>query len=92
MIFGRYRLAVFVDGAFWHGHPDKYWKGRSGPYWDAKIGRNMERDQLVNRELTAAGWRVLRLWDFEIERDPLAAAQRVRSALNEPLDAVGQGK
>lgn len=83
MVFGRYRLAVFVDGAFWHGHPGKYWKGRSGPYWDAKIGRNMDRDQRVSKELTAAGWTVLRLWDFEIERNPIAAANQVRTALYE---------
>lgn len=41
---GTTRLAVFVDGAFWHGHPSKYWLGRSGKFWDKKIARNMERE------------------------------------------------
>jgi DNA mismatch endonuclease (patch repair protein) len=62
------RLAVFVDGAFWHGHPDYYW-GQSGPFWDAKIGRNRERDARVTAELESADWTVLRFWDFEVERE-----------------------
>jgi DNA mismatch endonuclease (patch repair protein) len=80
--FGRSRLAVFVDGAFWHGHPSRYWQGRSGPYWDAKIARNQARDRRVDAELQAQGWSVLRLWDFEVEADPAAAAQRVRDLLD----------
>lgn len=79
--FGRARLAVFVDGGFWHGHPSKYWPGRSGDYWDAKIKRNQARDRRVDSELAEAGWQVLRLWDFEVEADPISAAQRVASAL-----------
>jgi DNA mismatch endonuclease (patch repair protein) len=50
LVFGRARLCVFVDGAFWHGHPDFYW-GQSGEFWDQKIGRTRERDQRVTREL-----------------------------------------
>src|SRR5689334_18597006 len=63
------RIAVFVDGAFWHGHPDHYW-GQSGAFWDAKIAGNRARDARVNSELETAGWQVLRFWDFEVERDP----------------------
>lgn len=68
LVWRRKRLAVFVDGAFWHGHPDYYW-GQSGEFWDAKIQRNRERDARVNGELSNLGWHVLRFWDFEIERD-----------------------
>lgn len=75
--FNRYRLAVFVDGGFWHGHPSKYWPGRSGAYWDAKIARNQARDIKRNDELAGMGWTVIRLWDFEVEKDPLEAAKRV---------------
>ena len=75
--FGRARVAVFVDGAFWHGHPSKYWPGRCGPYWDKKIARNRERDRDVDSRLRTLGWRVIRLWDFEIEPDPEPAARRV---------------
>lgn len=79
--FGRGQLAVFVDGAFWHGHPSKYWRGRSGEYWDRKIERNIARDQETNQQLLATGWNVIRIWDFEVEGDPDLAAQRVSISL-----------
>lgn len=80
LAFSRARLCVFVDGAFWHGHPD-YYHGQSGDFWDAKIARNRERDERVNRELTERGWRVIRLWDFEIERELDACVLRVQAAI-----------
>lgn len=67
--FTRCKVAVFVDGAFWHGHPDHFTVGKSGTYWDEKIARNIERDRAANAALRDAGWNVLRFWDFEIERD-----------------------
>lgn len=73
------RLAVFVDGAFWHGHPDYYW-GQSGDFWDRKIEKNRARDRAVDDQLAAQGWTVIRIWDFELERDPGACAQRVVAA------------
>ena len=81
LAFGRARLAVFVDGAFWHGHPSKYWPGRSGPYWDAKIARNQARDRRADAELEAMGWSSLRLWDFEIEQNLPRSVGRVIEAL-----------
>ena len=80
--FGRARVAVFVDGAFWHGHPDYYW-GQSGPFWDSKIARNRDRDARVSHELEAQGWQVLRIWDFEIERDLAGSVGRVTEALSD---------
>jgi DNA mismatch endonuclease (patch repair protein) len=62
------RIAIFVDGAFWHGHPD-YYRGQSGEFWDQKIARNRARDARVNGELARSGWAVIRIWDFEVERD-----------------------
>lgn len=80
VVFRGRRLAIFVDGAFWHGHPDYYW-GQSGAFWDKKIARTRERDERANQNLSALGWTVLRIWDFEVERDPDACAERVRCAL-----------
>src|SRR4051812_19070823 len=54
------RVAVFVEGAFWHGHPPAYTPGKSGAYWDAKIARNQARDQAATATLQADGWTVLR--------------------------------
>jgi DNA mismatch endonuclease (patch repair protein) len=78
----RRRVAVFVDGAFWHGHPSRHRPGRSGPYWDEKISRNVERDRRVDRELRETGWTVLRLWDFEVRGDVAACVSRVADALS----------
>jgi DNA mismatch endonuclease (patch repair protein) len=83
LAFGRARLAVFIDGGFWHGHPSKWWPGRSGEYWDAKIARNQERDRRADRELGELGWRVLRLWDFEVEKNVDEAVRRVLELLVE---------
>lgn len=77
LAFGRARVAVFVDGGFWHGHPTKWWPGRSGPYWDAKIEGNIARDRRADVELESMDWRVLRLWDFEVEKDLDGAVKRV---------------
>ena len=74
------KLAVFVDGAFWHGHAD-YYHGQSGPFWDAKIQANRERDARVDAQLAELGWEVLRLWDFEVEKDAAGCAARVAAAL-----------
>jgi DNA mismatch endonuclease, patch repair protein len=75
------KVAVFVDGAFWHGHASRHKPGRSGMYWDEKIERNVERDRRVDGQLCEAGWTVLRLWDFEIARDPAGTVERVRAVL-----------
>jgi DNA mismatch endonuclease (patch repair protein) len=72
-----------VDGAFWHGHPARFTFGKFGTSWDAKIGRCMQRDRLTTETLIGAGWRVIRIWDFEVEADPEAAAQRVIGALED---------
>lgn len=74
------RIAVFVDGAFWHGHPDYYW-GQSGKFWDEKIDRNRKRDAKVTGELVDAGWTVLRFWDFEIDRDESGCVLKIAAAL-----------
>jgi DNA mismatch endonuclease, patch repair protein len=76
------KLAVFVDGAFWHGHP-AYYHGQSGPFWDAKIATNRERDARVNAQLAALGWEVVRLWDFEVEKDIAGCVARVAAALED---------
>ena len=75
------RLAVFVDGGFWHGHPDVY-HGQSGPFWDEKIARNRTRDDTVNARLKGDGWTVLRLWDFDVQRDIEGCVGAVQEAIS----------
>jgi DNA mismatch endonuclease, patch repair protein len=79
--FTRWRVALLVDGAFWHGHPSKWQPGRWSGYWDEKIKRNIARDERQNAALADAGWVVMRVWEFDVEQDPSAVAQRVQETL-----------
>jgi DNA mismatch endonuclease (patch repair protein) len=66
----KYKLVIFVDGAFWHGYD---WEVRkeaiksNREFWIAKIERNMERDIEVNDFYKSKGWKILRFWDFELK-------------------------
>jgi DNA mismatch endonuclease (patch repair protein) len=79
------KVAIFVDGAFWHGHPSRHKIGRSGVYWDEKIAGNVARDRRVDSELAAAGWTVLRIWDFEVRKESSTVVDRVLEALRANL-------
>lgn len=64
VVFTRRRVAVFVDGCFWHGCPIHFVPPKSnGWYWEPKLRRNRERDELAVRALAAAGWQVVRIWE-----------------------------
>jgi len=84
--FRKIRLALFVDGCFWHGCPRCYRRPKSNrKFWDAKIARNRERDRRVNRELRRIGWRVMRIWEHELARRGDACARRIaRSLVSRP--------
>ena len=84
LAWSQQRVAVFVDGAFWHGHPSAFKAGKSGRYWDEKIVRNMERDRRADEALHEMGWTVIRLWDFEVRRDLETCVRRVMTVI---LDA-----
>jgi DNA mismatch endonuclease (patch repair protein) len=75
ILFPRQRVAVFVDGCFWHGCPMHGRRPRSNAsFWAAKVDRNRARDTRNDAALDAAGWRVVRVWEHE---DPTAVADRV---------------
>ncbi|MEI6493289.1 MAG: very short patch repair endonuclease [Verrucomicrobiota bacterium] len=66
-VFRKQRLAVFVDGCYWHGCPEHATKPRTNAaFWRRKFAANKARDRLVNRTLRKAGWRVLRIWEHEL--------------------------
>ena len=72
--FTRRRVAVFVDGCFWHACPEHGSKPKSNEwYWSPKLTKNVERDRAVDDALTAAGWTVLRLWEHVPLTDAVAA-------------------
>lgn len=80
--FPRAKLAVFVDGCFWHGCPAHGVSPKNNArFWRDKIRGNVERDARVTKELEALGWRVLRLWEHEITDNTENALAHVKSAL-----------
>lgn len=73
------RVAVFVDGCFWHGCPEHAtWPKRNSEFWRAKILANRERDRDTDERLRANGWEVVRIWTHE---DPREAAVRIANVV-----------
>jgi DNA mismatch endonuclease (patch repair protein) len=91
LVFPRWRAVVFVDGDFWHGRQwqdrgfsslDAQFAGVSNePYWVTKIGRTVYRDAQNNETLRTLGWRVIRVWETDIRRDPQAKADWIASEI-----------
>ena len=80
LAFVNKRIAVFVDGCFWHGCPRHYGLPRSNSdFWRRKLEKNQERDRRNDRELAAAGWTVLRFWSCEIRDDLDRVVDEIRS-------------
>ena len=71
-VFPKQRLAIFVDGCFWHGHDCRNTKpADNANYWRQKIERNKTRDELVSKILAEKDWRVLRIWECQIAKKML---------------------
>lgn len=82
LVFTRAKVAVFIDGCYWHGCPEHGTAARSNAgYWSAKIARNKDRDIETDRLLADAGWAVVRAWEHEAVD---AVVGRIRSALDGP--------
>jgi len=81
-IFRRQKVAVFVDGCFWHGCPRCYRRPKSNrKFWDAKITRNRMRDRRVKSVLRNEGWQVLRFWEHDLKINGERAAHRIAKSL-----------
>lgn len=82
-VFRRERVAVFVDGCFWHGCPRHGTQPRgNAAFWRRKLAGNRERDRRVTRTLRRLGWRVVRIWEHELHRrQPARVAAKIRRAL-----------
>lgn len=79
--FSKAKVAIFVDGCFWHGCPvHGTWPKANAAWWRAKIEANQKRDRDTDRRLRRAGWRVLRFWEHV---NATQAAQRVAAKLKE---------
>lgn len=93
VVFPSARLAVFVDGDFWHGRTlvdgdvagfeRQFARTERGSWWEAKIRRTVERDRVNNSALEAAGWCVMRVWARDLARDDEAIADRIAHVVAE---------
>lgn len=69
-IFRKARLAIFVDGCFWHGCPKHLRRPKQNKaYWREKVSKNQNRDRFVTNALRRKGWRVLRVWEHELKNE-----------------------
>lgn len=83
IVFPKHRLAVFVDGCYWHGCPEHGQIPKTNrEFWQAKIARNVARDKHVNAALVNTGWRVLRIWQHEVKKNLSDCVRRVKQVLN----------
>lgn len=82
-VFVAARLAVFVDGCFWHGCPLHCTVPKSNSqFWSNKLKANRTRDRSVCRRLRQRGWFVIRIWECELSRDPHRCVEKLRQALS----------
>jgi DNA mismatch endonuclease (patch repair protein) len=77
------KLAIFVDGDFWHGYRFAVWRDKLSPAWELKIESNRRRDTRNFRLLRTQGWKVVRLWEHQIERNAKACLRRVAKIIGE---------
>ncbi len=83
--FKKYKIAIFVDGEFWHGKDweiKKHNHKSNEEFWFAKIERNMRRDTEVNKKLTSEGWKVLRFWGKDIKKNIEFCVDEIEREIN----------
>ncbi|MFB9474715.1 very short patch repair endonuclease [Nonomuraea salmonea] len=77
MVFTKAKVAIFMDGCFWHGCPEHHTSAvRNSDYWAQKVARNRARDADTDQRLRRAGWVPIRIWEHE---DPNAAALKIQA-------------
>lgn len=83
IVFTRKKIAVFVDGCFWHKCPVCFRPpATNAEFWNEKLQKNVERDLRVNRELEELGWTVLRFWEHEVRKTPEDVVEKIRNVLS----------
>ncbi|KRF28422.1 very short patch repair endonuclease [Phycicoccus sp. Soil802] len=99
IVFGPARVACFVDGDRWHGNGwrtrgyksfEEEFRHANSDFWMKKISRNMRRDAQVTQALTSEGWKVIRVWASDVERDVVSAADRVELAVRGRREDIGR--
>lgn len=91
LVFRRTKVAVFIDGCYWHGCPEHFHQPRANvDYWAGKIGGNVAHDRETDRLLRERGWEVVRIWEHQepaVGAKLIASVVQTRRALTEPVAA-----
>jgi DNA mismatch endonuclease, patch repair protein len=83
IVFNKQKLAIFVDGYFWHGCPEHGTSPKTNErFWAEKLSTNIKRDRKVDRELENMGWFVIRIWEHEINSDVYSSASKISGLLD----------
>ncbi len=78
IVFRRKKIAVFIDSDFWHKHPRRFILPKTNmEYWIDKINRNQKRDKYVTKELKNKGWRVIRIWEYDVKKSLSKCVNRI---------------
>ncbi|MGW8666815.1 very short patch repair endonuclease [Streptomyces niveus] len=85
IVFGPAKIAVFLDGCFWHGCPEHATRPKSNAeWWRAKLDKNIARDRETTEHLEAEGWTVLRFWEHENPADISRTVAQARKSISPP--------
>ena len=90
-VFRRERVAVFVDGDFWHGWRFPTWRKKLSPNWEEKIEATKRRDQRNHRKLRRMGWIVVRVWEHQVYRDGPRCIARIVGHLSRSREGAPAG-
>lgn len=84
VVFPKQKLAVFVDGCFWHKCPKCFVEPRTNKvFWKEKINSNIKRDKDVNKQLKKMGWKIIRIWEHEIKNEKIIKRKVIDRIKNE---------
>jgi DNA mismatch endonuclease (patch repair protein) len=81
IVFPKYKIAIFIDGDFWHGFGFDEEESEMPEFWKTKIMRNMERDAQNMKDLKKMGWNALRFWEHDIKKDSVKCVLRIVNLL-----------
>lgn len=83
VVFRRKKVVVFIDSDFWHGHPKRFiMPATNYEYWSNKIARNKKRDKEVTKKLRSQGWKVIRIWEYDVNHKLEKALDLILNAIN----------
>ncbi len=88
IVFVNAKIAVFIDGDFWHGFRFPLWKHKIPPFWKRKIGKNRERDLKNFAKLRQMGWRVMRIWKHQVNEDLEGVVTKICAAMGKKKQRV----